>query len=228
MAIAQFKTGEIMPVASGTPVDNFGGRQGDDLVSELMPFYYEQNYRGNLWYCGSTAEVALSANTITLTATTTPIVGIWNPSTSQVNCVLVRSWLAATLQAASSTRQGAFVWAMSLGNGAISTGSAPFNAKTLSTTGPKGASATKAFNGGIALTAITNNLVIQRPSLMNIGLAITTNTVTAATVVPCQTAEEWFRGSLFVPPGGVLALLNTNSTTNLSCVAGLEWIEVPI
>jgi hypothetical protein len=37
-----------------------------------------------------------------------------------------------------------------------------------------------------------------------------------------------FDGSLIVPPGGVLALLNTVSTANLSVASRLMWEEVTV
>ena len=227
MAINQYQSGEPASVASGTVLQR-GGQLGDGIVSELMAPYYEQTVRGNVWYTGSVAEIALSANTITLTSTTTPIIGIWNPLASSVNCIVLWAGLQVSLQAASSTRQGAWVWAMSTGNAAISTGAACFNARTLSTTGPKGASATKGFIGGVALTGLTNNLVIQRPALLNCGIAITTASVAATTMVPLASDDRDFKGGWCVPPGGVLALLNTNSTTNLSTLGALQWMEVPI
>jgi hypothetical protein len=200
-----------------------GGNLGDGIISELHGRFYEQNYNGNLYSAGST-ETALSANTITLVATTTPIVGVWNPQSSLVNLVILQASLQVSLQAASTTRQGSFVWAVSTGNGAISTGSLPWNRKTLAQQG----SQAKAFNGGVALTGLTNNLVIMEGADLSGGVAITTSTVTAATLVPATVYVQNFDGGLIVPPGGILALLNTNSTTNLSVASRLLWEEVPL
>jgi hypothetical protein len=132
------------------------GRQGDAMVSELHGRFYEQCVRGYLFSAGS-STTALSANTITLTATTTPIVGVWNPSTSSSNLVILQAMIQVSVQAASSTTPGSFVWASSTGNtGVLSAGVAPFNRKTLASAGSAG----KAFNGGAALTGLSNNLVI--------------------------------------------------------------------
>jgi hypothetical protein len=227
MAINNYQAGEPGSVPSGSVLQR-GGALGDGIFSELMPNYYEQCARGNVWYTGSVAECALSANTITLSATTTPIIGIWNPASSSINCVLLWGGLQVSLQAASSTRQGAWVWASSTGNAAISTGASCYNARTLSTTGPKGASATKGFIGSVALTGLTNALVITRPAMFNCGIAITSASVPATAVVPVATDDREFKGMWIVPPGGVLALLNTNSTTMLSTLGVLSWMEVPI
>ena len=65
-------------IAPGTVVALRSGQLGDTIVSELHGRFYEQTYRGNVYTGGITAVTALSTNTITLTATTTPILGLWN------------------------------------------------------------------------------------------------------------------------------------------------------
>jgi len=199
------------------------GKQGDLIVSELHGRFYEQCSRGTLFSAGS-STTALSANTIGLTASATPIVGVYNPSTSGVNLVILQASLQVSVQAASSTAPGSFVWAASVGNNAITTGAAPFNRKTLALSG----SQAKAFNGAVALTGITNNLVIFEGADMGSGIAITTAVVAATTVVPTMVSVQNFDGQIIVPPGGVLALLNTVSTTNISVASRLMWEEVPV
>ena len=177
-------------------------------------------------YSIGATTAALSANTITLTATTTPIVGVWNASSAVggVNLVILQAMIQCSVQAASSTAQGSWVWATSVGNNAITTGSAPLNRKTLAAAG----SFAKGFANGVALTGLTNNLVIQEGADFGVGLAITTASVAATTAVPVASGTQNFDGSLIVPPGGVLALLNTVSTTNLSLAVRLMWEEVPL
>ncbi len=222
-----------MSVSQGTvQFTNFGlasqpsislGRQGDQLSSELEGRFYTQCYNGVMFSWGKT-ETALSANSVSLTATTTPIIGVWNPSTSTVNLVILQATLQTSLQAASSTRQGAYVWASSTGNTAISTGNTPWNRKTLTQAG----SQAKGFDLATALTGLTNNLVIMEAADLTGGVAITTASVTAATNVPTQVSVQNFDGSMIVPPGGVLALLNTNSTTNVSVASRILWSEVAL
>lgn len=222
MAILQGNQGQTGKQVGQNLVAGFG-ELSDLLVTELEPRFYQQCYRNNLYSIGS-STTALSANTITLTATTTPIVGVWNPSTSSVNLVILQAMLQCSVQAASSTAQGSWVWASSTGNSAISTGSAPFNRKTLASSG----SSAKGFPGGVALTGLTNNIVIFEGADFGVGLAITTASVAATTAVPVAVGVQNFDGSLIVPPGGVLALLNTVSTANLSVASRLMWLEVAI
>jgi hypothetical protein len=47
-------------------------------------------------------------------------------------------------------------------------------------------------------------------------------------LLPSYVGREDFDGSLIVPPGGVLALLNTTSSTVFSAVGKLAWEEVPV
>ena len=211
----------------GAPAQSYGnsanptlrqGQLGDVIVSELHGKWYETAYRGNLYSVGMTST-ALSANTITLTATTTPIVGVWNPTTSTVNLVLAKAKLQISVAGNSAVAPGAFVWATSIGNGAISTGLTPLNRKTLAT----GGSQAKGFNITTALTGITNNLVIQHAA--GFGTLLAAQGATATPIISGDCVEE-FDGSLVVPPGGVLALLNTTSTTTVSVASMLMWEAV--
>jgi len=224
--MAQTIGGQVGAISSG---DNTypplrQGRQGDVIVSELHGRFYEQVFRGNVYSIGSGAT-ALSANTITLTSTTTPIVGVWNPGTSTVNLVILQC--AAQVYINTLTTPvgcGPLVFGYATGNNVISTGSAPFNRKTLSSSG----SQAKGFPGGVALSGLTNSLTIFDSADISNTTIITHGTITAVTEQFSVGGVHNFDGSLIVPPGGVLALLNTTSTTTCSVASRLMWEEVPI
>ena len=195
----------------------------DLIVSELQGRFYENAYRGNLFSDGVSIN-ALTANTITLTNSTTPILGVWNPTTSPVNLVIQQAALTCVSNnLTSGAGPGVFVWASSVGNGAISTGKAPFNRKTLANAGSqaKGMSFT-------ALTGLTNNLVIQEGADFPTPSGLTYTTIGSTALMPAFTAKQDLDGSLIVPPGGILALLNTISCTTFSVAGRLMWAEVPI
>ena len=230
MPLALGTVGPIFAQDGSTPAGGFRqGKLGSLVVHESHGRFFEQNYRGNIFSIGC-SKTALSANTIALTSSATPILGVWNPPQSPVNLVL----LQASLQQAANTLTapvppGYLVWASSIGNGAISTGSAPFNRKALAASG----SQAKAFPGGVALTGLTNNLVIfEGADFPNLSDLTDAGTVVASTSSSNATAGaqgvQNFDGSLIVPPGGVLALLNTNSTTTYSVAGRLMWEEVPV
>jgi len=199
-----------------------GGRQGELITSQLHGQYYEQTMRGNLFSNGPVALTALSANTISLTATTTPILGVYNPLGSGVNAVILRAALAAGINNAGATGPGIFVWASSTGNNALTTGSTPV---------PRllGGAASKCKGvAGVALTGLSSNLVVAHSAEFPSPTVITTAAVSTAIQTPTTMYVEEINGAFIVPPGGILALLNTVSTTTISAHGQLLWEEVPI
>lgn len=213
--------------ADGTVQPLRQGRLGELIATELHGRFYEQVFRGNTYSIGCSVT-ALSATTVTLTATSTPILGVWNLPTSLVNLVILQCALQAFINTFTTpVGAGAFVWASSIGNTAISTGSAPFNRKTLASSG----SQAKAFPGGVALTGLTNNLVIFDAADFLSPTSQTYGTIVAPTSGTTLTSfggVQNFDGSLIIPPGGVLSLVNTTSTTTMSVVGRLLWEEVPL
>ena len=223
--IIQNIVGQPSAGAPNAVMNGRAGQQGDLIVSELHGRFYEQTYRGNAYFIGNTALSALSANTISLTATTTPILGVWNPSASTVNLVMQQAMLTCVANnLTSGAGPGAFVWALSLNNGAISTGSNPYNAKTLATSG----SQAKGFFGTTALTGLTNNLAVVAGAALPSPSGLTYTTLASTALLPSYQGVENIDGSIIVPPGGVLALLNTVSSTVFSVAGRLSWEEVPV
>jgi hypothetical protein len=209
--------------SNGTLAGSRGGNSGDVVVSELHGRFYEQNFQGNVYSNGSTVT-ALTANTISLTATTTPILGIWNPATSTVNAVISQAALTVVANnLTSGAGPGVFVWAVSIGNAAISTGSNPWNRKSLAQNG----SQVKGMSF-VALTGLTNNLVIMEGSEFATPAGLTYTTLASTQLMPEFSNTQNFDGSLIVPPGGVLALLNTTSSTTFSVSGRLLWEEVGV
>ena len=205
------------------------GESFDGFVTELRPRFYQGTYRGYKYSigCQLTALSAATATVSSLGATAQPIVGIWNPSTSGINAVLNQAMLRDVINNVSSVAVGDFVWCGSVGNtGNLTAGLAPYNRKTGASTG----SACKAFALSTAslLTGLTNTLAIIEPGDFNLASSLLTTTVTAATMTPGQIGVQNFDGSWFVPPGGVLALMNTVSSTTHSVSARLMWDEVPV
>lgn len=224
-----FDTFTVGPPSGGSIGDSGNisraGRQGDLIASELHGRFYEQCFRGNLFSIGCQLT-ALSSATVLLTASAQPIVGVWNPTTSGVNMVIVQAMLRAALNNVTSVAPGDYVWAASTGNTSLTAGLAPFNRKTLTNSGSQG----KAFALSTAslLTGLTNNVVVFDSAEFNTASALLTTTVAASTPTPSVVGVQNFDGSLIVPPGGVLALLNTISSTTHSVAARLLWEEVPV
>jgi hypothetical protein len=207
---------------------------GDNIVSELHGRFYEQAYRNSLYHFGTAiAPVQLTANhgttnglsaTLATAAAATPMLGLYNPATSTVNAVLLQASLALMIQTATSpVPPGTLVWAVSLGNAAISTGVTPWSAKTLAQTGAQ----CKGFVGSTALSGLTNVLTAMFPADFSAGsLAYGTVAITAPTPTTMQTAN--LDGQIIVPPGGVLALYNTAASTTFNFTGRLVYEEVPL
>jgi hypothetical protein len=150
---------------------------------------------------------------------------LYNPPTSGVNAVLEQASLNAAITAATNTGVGGLFWAVSSNNPAVSTGSTPWNMKTLLQAG----SAVKNVSG-VALTGLTNNLVVAFGSALITGPNSNYSFVgTAASEVPSATqAIENFDGGLIIPPGSVLALLAATTPVAVSACGFLSWDEVVV
>lgn len=227
-------------VQPGTTPPIRQGQLGDVIVSELHGRFYEQAYRGNFFRSGTSSGSAspavvagasshgtstgLSA-TLSTAAGATPMLGLWNPITSSVNLVLTQAQLSVFNNTVTTPAPfGALVWAVSYGNGAITTGLVPYNSKTLQQTG----SQAKAFAGGTALTGLTNVFTTLEPSDFLSGGSLTYGTIANTNINPGLTGIQNFDGQLIVPPGVVLALYNTTASTTFSFTGRILWEEVPL
>jgi hypothetical protein len=223
-------TGAVGPqvAGDGSSVPMRQGRSAEQVVTELHGRFYEQNFRGVL-FSGGMGMTSISNATYTigtLTASMTSIAGVWNPSTSPVNLVILQATLAVSQTALQATGPGGFVWAMSTGNTAISTGNAPLNRKTLALSGSYAKDLTN-----VAPTGLTNNVVVRFGSALGGGSAI--GVAFLATQAGAQTVQapanvENIDGGIIVPPGGVLALLATLTPVGHSAASALLWEEVPV
>jgi hypothetical protein len=228
--LTEIRTGVISSNVGGVNPAR-GDKTGAMVTTDGHGRFLEAVLQGTLFSIGcmpatTAAPTALSSATILLTASAQPIVGVWNPATSPVNLNILQATLVDVINNVTSVAPGSFVWASSLGNTALTAGLSPFNRRTLASSG----SQAKGFSLSTAslLTGLTNNLVIFDPAEFNVASGLLTTTVAAATPTPSVSGVQNFDGSLIVPPGGVLALLNTISVTTHSVTARLMWEEVPV
>jgi len=211
------------------------GRQGDLIISELHGRFAEQALRGNL-FCGGmtgttisnatfTTADALSA-TLATAATSTPIVGLWNPLSSTINAIILQAHLTLTLTALTATGPGNLVWVVYTGQNAITTGAQPFNRKSLLATG----SLCKNL-AGVALTGLSSvQSAIFAASSLGAGQAYgITETATAVGFMTQQIGQvENIDGSIILPPGGILGLFATVTPVAHTAAGSLLWEEVPV
>jgi len=212
------------------------GEFSDQLASDLMPKYYEQTYRGNVYSTGMqltsisnatfTTADALSA-TLATAATATPVIGLWNPLGSGVNAAILQARLGLVLTALTATGCGGFVWAVYTGNaGIIVAGQAtPVNRKTFVASGSqmKGLS-------GVALTGLVSIGAFLDASGLGGGSLINASELQTAAgfLTPQISSVENIDGNIIVPPGGILGLFCSTTPVAHSAVSGLTWIEIPV
>ena len=174
----------------------------------------------------STQGTATGGSATLATALTgTPMLGIWNPTTSTVNAVITQAQLSAFKNTVTTpTGFGGLIWYVGYGQTAITTGLIPFNSKTLQQTG----SQVKGFAGATALTGLTNPLVAMEAADFQSGGSIAYGTIANTAIDAPLMFTQNFDGQLIVPPGGILALYNTTATTTFSYTGRLLWEEVPL
>lgn len=203
------------------------GISGAQRVLDGHGRFFDAALAGRIFHGGSTI-VAINNATFTVAttgATATPIIGLWNPLTSNKYLNVLQAVIAAIMTALQATGPGGYVWTVSVGNSAITTGSTPVNALTLAATG-----SVAKFFAGTALTGMSGALAVLRGSALGGGSSY--NAALLGTAAGFQTQQvssvENFDGSIIVPPGGVLALLATGTPVAHSVVPGITWEETPL
>jgi len=189
-------------------------------TSQSFAQYYDANVRGNVYTFGisNTALVSTNAVATGVTATSRPVIGLWNDVGTGKNLVVLNATVVATTVDNSAVAPGGFTWYKDVSETSISTGSTPVNCSTLASSG----SIAKAFAMSTALTGLVGSLSILRPSPITIlnaagpGTAITQSQ---------GVSEDRIDGSIIVPPGGVLSLMNMISTTTVDLSVSITWAE---
>jgi hypothetical protein len=235
--LAQTQVGPSIQ-SNGTQAALRGGKLGDGIFSELHGRFYEQNYQGNVYAGGLNTLTSLAnanfttgnglSGTLATAAGSTPIMALWNPSSSTINAVILQAILAGVITASTVTGLGGLIWCAFLSNPNITVASqqVPVNMKTLATSG----SQCKCLNG-LALTGLSNIGVAIRNSSLFAGPGTNYSQVGTAVGFPTTSSGpsiENIDGSLIVPPGGILALYSLTQGVAISAIGSLVWEEVPV
>ena len=148
---------------------------------------------------------------------------MWNPTGSGVNVVVLQAVLGLTMTALQATGGAPFAWASSVGNGALTLGNQPLSRSTGIASGSNVRDMTN-----VALTGLTNNLVVRHAAALGGGSALSIGFLATAVAMQTQQAPwvEQVDGAMIVPPGGVLALLATTTPVAHSATSALLWEEV--
>jgi hypothetical protein len=147
-------TGTFKPLTATT--------SGAQRVADAHGRFFDASFSGRL-FAGGAGLTAINNATFTIATlgnTATPIIGLWNPSSSNVNASILQATLATIMTALQATGPGGYQWAVSTNNPALTLGSLGFNRKTLTQAGGY----CKVL-AGVALTGLTNNPALTLGSL---------------------------------------------------------------
>lgn len=226
MSLAQGQVGPQTASDGTNPILRLG-RSAEQVMTQLHGRFYEQALRGNV-FTGGMALTSISNATFTTAttgATATPIIGLYNPTGSGVNAVLLQAQLSVAITALQATGCNGFAWQMAAAAGPISTGSVPYRAFGLAQAG----SGCKVL-AGAACTGMTGTLAVLRGSSLGGGSAV--GAAFLATQVAMQTVQvsskEDFDGSIILPPNSVIGLFCGGTPVAHSAFSGLVWEEVPV
>ena len=200
-----------------TATANFG-RANDLIVSELHGKYFQQCYRGNLFY-SSTASTGV---VLPISTTLTPTYSLWNPSGSGKLLVPVVCYLGWT---STTAALGEIVWMATTNAGSGISSTAPFVAFGTGTPvngnlGSGKSSQMRVANGG------TTTLVAASTFYRSTGWSITATTAATATG-PGWTWRDDFDGSSVVPPGNAIHIMATTAIAIAATITTI-WEEIPL
>lgn len=204
--------------ADGTTTSLNFGRSNDVLCSELHGKYYQQTYRGNMFY-GSTVTAGV---VIPIASTLTPTYSVWNPAGSGKNMVPVVALIGWT---ATTAALGELVWQATTNAGSSISTTAPLVAFGTGTPvnallGAGKTSVVRLGSGG------TTTLVAASTFYRATGMSITATTA-ATSVAPGWVWRDDFDGSSIVPPGNAIHLMGTTAIA-VSLTVTLVWYEAPL
>jgi hypothetical protein len=205
MPANQIDVGPQNNADSSRQINARGGRQGDQIVSELHGRYYEQAYRQNMF-----SGAAVGLTTTVGTATTYTGLVLTNPIGSGVNLVPNKLGLAFLVAFAAASAIGLMRGYSATTAVVQTTPVTPSNTLT-------GANSGKGLLASSATLPVTPTIV----QIMEAGLtgAITT-TVNSVSLFDLE-------GSIAIPPGGFLAIYTSTASGAASMAASMQWEEVP-
>lgn len=187
--------------SDGTAFNARGGKQGELVVSQLQPRYFEQTRLGNAFGItgGLTTTTAAGAATFTGLA-------VGNPSTSGKNLVLTKCFVSQGAALTAETEIG-----IMYGPGSIT------------------ASLTTVFNrksgGDASITTATAGQTITAPTAFVVWAGSGSGAITVPGIIPVNGVD--FEGSIVIPPGHFFASYTSRVTTT-ALMFSFNWLEVPV
>lgn len=200
--LSQLQVG-VVNVGDGIQPPMRGGRQGDQIVSELHGRYYESAFRGNQFIVANQAAQAVS---VALATAYTGLL-LCNPVSSGKNLVLQKVGIALTVAPAAIAALGILVG---------------FNGTTNVTHTTTNTSLRNAFLGGAAPVALVDNAATL-PTAPTLAMPLMGG-FTAAALPSTGPSLVDLEGCIILPPGGYAGIYSLTAVTGLF---GFGWEEVP-
>ena len=193
------------------------GRANEVLAATLHGKYFEQAYRGNIYY----ASTATAGVVVPIASTLTPTYSIWNPAGSNrllVPLVTLIGWRVTT------PALGSYVWTMTTSAGATIATGAPFAAFGTGTpvNANLGSGKTSVM---FTATGGTTTLTAAASFYRDFGLSIVPTTAASAT--PGWIWRDDWDGTGVVYPSNAIHLMGTTAIATTATVT-LVYAELPL
>ena len=180
--------------------------------------YFEQCYRGNIYYASTnTAGVVIPIST-----TVTPVYSIWNPAGSGKLCVPIVTLIGWT---STTAALGSLIWSITTNTGSNFTTAAPIQAFGTGTpvNGYTGAGKTSAMR---IATGGTTTLAAAGTVFRDTGIQLLVTTAASSTAPGWIWRDEW-EGMSVIPPGNAIHLLGTTAVL-LTVTITTVFEEIPL
>jgi len=223
--LAEFRTGPLIS-ANGAINPGRTDKTVALIANDAHGRFAEAARLQRLFSGGMTAITSISNATFTTAttgATATPIIGLWNPTTSGKWASILQVRLQLIVTAATATGPGTFHWFSATAQAALTLGTAAFNRYSLVSSG-----STMQFFAGNALTGLSGSLTIREAAGLNGGpignfsmVGTAAGFITPATPVSIDNVD----GGLWVPPGGLVGILCSTTPVAISAGSSILWEE---
>jgi hypothetical protein len=191
------------------------GEYSEILASELMPRYYEQNYRGNVFNASNqaavTAPAALTASSVNFT--------LYNPLGSGVNAVL--NFVDITVAQLTETTAGSY-------QVLLVANTVPGQAAPSTTTSLTAQSSLLGSSATPKCKAYSTATLAAVPTVVKPLFSITSAATISGAIA--NGSSDNIGGSLILTPGSYISVqgIGTSETTSPGLIVGMSWMEVPV
>ena len=196
---------------AGTP-NIPAGSFGEILESRLNPDYYQLLKSGRVYQVGAAAA---NPTAFTGGAAGTPLIGLYNPAASGIDCVILTARVGIRTTGTAAGNLDFAFWGVNQGGVAVTgTQTTSRNLYSLAATGGVGYAMVNTAN----TAAVASSLIAPSFSVGAVGATAALNVASFVDDV---------KGAIIVAPGCYLAYGATSALTGGSLDVALTWAEIP-